>query len=104
MNDKQIKSCLKNKNAGIHSAGQGLYFRVNAKGLGFWFVRYSIFKKRREMSLGEYPHVSLADAAGKAAIIKQGLKDNIDPLAEKARLTKQQFNTVDDLAQDWLDD
>jgi len=104
MNDKQVKSLLRNKDAGIHSAGNGLYLRVNDKGLGFWFVRYSIFKKRREMSIGQYPQVSLADAAGQTAIIKQGLKENIDPLAEKARLTQKKFNTVDDLAGDWLDD
>lgn len=56
------------------------------------------------MSIGQYPQVSLADAAGQTAIIKQGLKENIDPLAEKARLTQKKFNTVDDLAEDWLDD
>lgn len=104
MNDKQVKSLLRNKEVGIHSAGNGLYLRVNDKGLGFWFVRYSIFKKRREMSIGQYPQVSLADAAGNAATIKQGLKDNVDPLAEKARLTQKKFNTVDDLAEDWLGD
>ena len=104
MNDKQVKSLLRSKDAGIHSAGNGLYLRVNDKGLGFWFVRYSIFKKRREISIGQYPQVSLADANGETALIKQGLKNNIDPLAEKARLTNKKFNTVNDLAEDWLDD
>ena len=56
------------------------------------------------MSIGQYPQVSLADASGQTAIIKQGLEENIDPLAEKARLTQKKFNTVDDLAEDWLDD
>ena len=104
MNDKQIKTLLRNKEAGIHSDGNGLYLRVNDKGLGFWFVRYSIFRKRREMSIGQYPQVSLVDARGKTALINQGLKKNIDPLAEKARLSKNRINTVNDLAEDWLND
>ena len=104
MNDKQIKTLLRTKQAGIHSDGNGLYLRVNDKGLGFWFVRYSIFKKRREISIGQYPQISLVDARGKTALIKQDLKNNIDPLAEKARLTQNSINTVDDLAEDWLND
>lgn len=104
MNDKQIKTLLRNKQAGIHSDGNGLYLRVNDKGLGFWFVRYSIFKKRREISIGQYPQVSLVDARAETTLIKQGLKNNVDPLAEKARLTQNRINTVDDLAEDWLND
>jgi hypothetical protein len=91
---------LRNKEVGIHSADNGRYLRVYDQGLGFWFVRYSIFKKRREVIIGQYPQVSFVDAA----IIKQGLKENIGPLAEKVRLTQKKFNIVDDLAQAWLDD
>jgi hypothetical protein len=35
MNDKQVKFLLRNKEVGIHSAGNGLYLRVNDKGLVF---------------------------------------------------------------------
>lgn len=41
--------------------GDGLSF-VKKKGKGFWVYRYSHLGRRREMGLGSYPAISLADA------------------------------------------
>lgn len=104
MNASKAKQLISQKAVGRHSAGGGLYLRISKEGVGYWVVRYSIFKKRREMSLGLFSDMSLVDAKAETALIKQGLKNNIDPLAEKERLSNNTINTVDDLAEDWLND
>ncbi len=101
-NDKRAKALLKQSKPGRFAAGNGLYFRVSAELNGFWEVRYTIHGKRRQMSLGRYPDVSLADANLEAAKIKKGVTNKVDPLAERQRAESSTFNTVDDLAEDWL--
>lgn len=102
--DRKIKSLLKIGEEGRFLVGNGLYFRVTPKGTGLWVIRYSIHGKRREMSLGEYPDITLADANAETALIKREIKSGIDPLAERQRLEENQFKTVDSLAEDWLKD
>lgn len=65
-------------------------------------VRYTINKKRREVTIGKYPELSLADAKYQAAQIRVDVKSGIDPIAEKKRSETPEFRTVDDLAADWL--
>jgi len=102
---KKIKSFIKNKTVGKHAIGNGLYIRISDEGSGFFTVRYSLYKKRKEMTLGKFPELSLADAKLQAAQIKVDIKNNnIDPLAEKKRLDSEVINTVNDLAEDWLKD
>jgi len=104
MNSQQIKSLIKAGKPGRYSAGNGLYLRISAEGTPLWAVRYSINKKRREITLGRYPDLSLADASTEALQIKQGVRKKIDPIAERQRAYIGRFNTVNDLAKDWLED
>lgn len=102
---QKIKSLIKNKAVGKYAIGNGLYIRISDEGSAFFTIRYTIHKKRKEMTLGKFPELSLADAKFKAAQIKVDLKnENIDPLAEKKRLDKEEMITVNDLAEDWLKD
>jgi len=100
--DRQVKSLIKNGKVGRHAIGNGLYFRISNEGTGFWVVRYVIHGKRREITLGRYPGLSLADANIETILVKNNVKKNIDPLAERKRADDSTFNTVDDLAEDWL--
>lgn len=102
INAQQIKSLFKNAIPARHSVGNGLYFRISNEGNGFWAVRYTINNKRREMTIGQYPELSLADARAETTLIKKNIKNNIDPLAEKQRKQASPFKTADDLAEDWL--
>lgn len=104
LNDKQIKSLLRKKESGYYSSGNGLYFRVSKEGTGFWIVRYTINKKRREISIGRYPDLTLANAIVEAAKIKTNVRQGIDPQAEKKRPESVKIQTVDELAEDWLKD
>ena len=105
LNDRQIKSLLRNGKPGRYADGGGLYLRVTTSGTGFWTVRYTSFGKRKEITLtGAYPHTTLAAARADAAQLKADLRKKIDPLVERNRADNAEIKTVDDLAADWLAD
>lgn len=108
MNDAQIKAKIKTKATGRYSIGQGLYLRISAEGTGFWALRYTINGKRREFSLGRYGRspegFGLADARSKAAHLRAEIREGIDPIAERKRSNNIEFNTVNDIASDWLNE
>src|SRR5690606_36997533 len=89
--------------------GDGLYLRISNEGTAFWCLRYSINGKRREMIIGRYSPkdsggLSLAEAKLKAAQAKAGVRDGVDPLAEKNRSGLVNLKSVNQLAQDWLNE
>src|SRR5215470_10741494 len=50
----------------LHDGG-GLYLRVSPTGAKSWVFRFQLYGKRRDMGLGPYPDITLAEARGKAA-------------------------------------
>ena len=72
------------KKPGRHSDGQGLYFRAVGDAKAYWVYRFRINGREREMSLGPYPEMTLAEARAKhAALRKTVIADGVDPLALK---------------------
>jgi integrase len=69
--------------AALHDGG-GLYLRVSATGAKSWVFRFQLDGRRRDMGLGPYPAISLAEARGRAAEHRKQRHDGIDPLAAKA--------------------
>jgi len=67
--------------AGRHADGAGLYLNVTAAGGRSWVYRYTLGAKRKEMGLGSYPALPLAEARKArdewAAVLRAGR----DPLA-----------------------
>ena len=88
--------------------GQGLYLRVKPGGTKLWVFNYSrpYTKRRANISLGQYPTISLA----KARISRQNnlelLSEYIDPQThriEQARLASQAHeNTLELVANKWF--
>jgi integrase len=66
----------------LHDGG-GLYLRVSATGAKSWVFRFQLDGKRRDMGLGPYPDISLADARGRATDHRKQRLDGIDPLDAK---------------------
>jgi integrase len=66
----------------LHDGG-GLYLRVTANGAKSWVFRYQLGGKRRDMGLGSFPEVSLADARSKATEYRKQRQQGIDPLQAK---------------------
>lgn len=58
---------VKNASAGRHGDGDGLQLVVSASGRRKWILRYQLAGTRRDMGLGSYPAVSLAQARVAAA-------------------------------------
>ncbi|MEE3319562.1 MAG: integrase arm-type DNA-binding domain-containing protein [Pseudomonadota bacterium] len=98
----QIKSLL-NQPPKKHADGGGLYFCVRPSGSPYWMLRYSNQGKRREVTLGQYPQMTLAQAREDAVMAKQGLRQGSDPIQEKAKLALPELNTVSELFHDWYD-
>src|ERR1700684_2740720 len=67
----------------LHDGG-GLYLRVSATGAKSWVFRFQLDGKRRDMGLGPFPDISLAEARGKAADHRKQRHEGIDPLEAKA--------------------
>jgi integrase len=77
----------KTKTSGRHSDGDGLYLRTTGADKGhraYWQYRYTFDGRMREMSLGPYPELSLADARAKhAGARKSRLVDKVDPMGDR---------------------
>ena len=66
--------------AGRHSDGKGLMLLVKKSGAKSWVFRYQLNGKRRDMGLGPYPEISLADARDKVVELRRQLLKGTDPL------------------------
>jgi integrase len=77
----------------LHDGG-GLYLRVSATGAKSWVFRFQLEGKRRDMGLGPFPDISLADARGKAAEHRKVRHEGIDPLDAKAAQRQAQRVSV----------
>ena len=75
----------KNLPAGKYADGQGLWFVKSAKDRGKWVLRLVIDGRRREMRLGRWPDVSIAEARGRAEAARRQVRDLIDPIAARTR-------------------
>jgi integrase len=69
---------------GLYADGAGLCLRVGRSGAKHWVLRYMLHGTAREMGLGGFRKVSLADARQKAAEAQRLLADRVDPLVVKA--------------------
>jgi len=67
----------------LHDGG-GLYLRVSESGSRSWVFRFQLDGKRRDMGLGPYPDVSLAEARRRALEHRNQRRDGIDPIIAKA--------------------
>ena len=76
---------VKNAGVGKHYDGQGLFLRVYESGAKCWVLRVTVDGRRREIGLGGWPVVSLADARAKAFELRAAAAGGRDPVAEKRR-------------------
>ncbi|ORE90487.1 integrase family protein, partial [Stappia sp. 22II-S9-Z10] len=68
---------------GKYHDGDGLVLRVRGKGTKGWFFFYMADGKRREMSLGSFPDVGLADARRAAGEARTKKLEGGDPVADR---------------------
>ena len=71
---------------GKYEDGGGLRLVVSNSGAKKWVLRFTIEGKRREMGLGSFPDVGLAEARDKATVHRKQSRAGIDPI--EARQTE----------------
>ena len=70
---------------GRYCDGHGLYLLVTDTGARCWVQRLTIRRRRRELGLGGFPLVTLAEAREQALANRKLVRSGGDPLAEKRR-------------------
>ena len=73
---------------GRYAAGDGLYLQIGPAGTKSWLLRYMRDGRARQMGLGAYGLVSLADARRRALEARRLLLDRVDPI-EARRADRQ---------------
>ena len=109
LKQRQLDSLIKAGKAGSHSDGGGLILRLSSSGAANWMHRYQMNGKRRDMGLGSYPVVSLADARAKVAEARKLIAVGTDPITERDRLAALKAYqaasgvTFEQMAMDYID-
>jgi integrase len=85
----------------LHDGG-GLYLRVSTTGSKSWAYRYQIAGRRRDMGIGGFPDVSLAEARQRAASLRAQVRDNIDPLEAKRSQRRPAPRTFQECAAEYI--
>jgi integrase len=73
------------KEPGLHAVGgvAGLHLQVTKTGARTWVLRVVIAGKRRDMGLGGFPDVPLADARRKAREAREVIGQGVDPIEQR---------------------
>ena len=71
------------KDLGRYADGGGLHLYISKAGRKSWVQRITIDRRRRDIGLGAFPSVGLAQAREKAADNRTAVAEGRDPLAEK---------------------
>ena len=91
---------LRSLPAGKHLDGGGLYLIKSDFEVGRWMLRYRQFGRRRDMGLGGWPNVGLADARRAAESARQLLNNGEDPIAIRQVKRRAHLHLLRDVAKD----
>ncbi|MHA7865880.1 MAG: tyrosine-type recombinase/integrase [Salipiger thiooxidans] len=81
---KRLKHDGRRRNALFAVGGvSGLHLQITPTGGRSWILRTTIGSKRRDLGLGGYPDVSLAQARERAREIKEQIWQGIDPIEKR---------------------
>ena len=80
------------KDPGRHSDGGGLHLFISKTGGKSWVLRITVDGRRRDIGLGGYPAVSLAQARNRASANREAIGDGRDPAADKRRTAAPTFS------------
>ena len=74
------------KKPGVYGDGDGLRLRITKTGKKSWIFRYRLFGKTKDMGLGSFPQISLANARKKRDQQKELVLQDLDPIFEKNKI------------------
>ncbi len=88
---------------GKHADGAGLWLVKDDSARGKWVLRVTVYGRRREMGLGAFPTVSLAEARRKADSARAAVREGQDPIKERERSRREaarNLHVLNDIARD----
>ncbi|WP_276947233.1 integrase arm-type DNA-binding domain-containing protein, partial [Haematobacter massiliensis] len=74
---------------GKYADGAGLWLFKDEASRGKWVLRVTVHGKRREMGLGAFPAVSLAEARRSAEAERAKARAGLDPIKERERIRRE---------------
>ncbi len=80
---------VRNAPPGKHADGGGLWLHKREDGGGQWFLRVTVYGRRREMGLGSTRDVSLKEARQQADKWRAVVRQDKDPIKERERLRRE---------------
>ena len=80
------------RDPGRYSDGDGLHLFIHKNGRKSWVQRITVDGRRRDIGLGGYPTVSLAQARKRATDNREAISSGRDPVAEKHRPAMPTFS------------
>lgn len=104
LDDIQIKHWIAKKEPVAKSDGEGLTFTLSKAGTATWVLRYRIGAgRRKELTIGNYPDISLAAARKIARVKRVEIDSGLDPALskQKEKARSQQAWTVKLLIEDY---
>lgn len=86
------------------SDGDGLTFTLSKGGTASWVLRYRFGGKQREVTIGNYPDISLADARKLASAKRVEIDQGADVAAQKRleKIERTKANSFRELADDYM--
>ncbi|WP_314435982.1 tyrosine-type recombinase/integrase [Massilia timonae] len=105
LSDMQIRRWVAAGESIAKSDGGGLTFTLSKAGTATWVLRYMLAAKARELTLGNYPDLSLSAARKMAAERRVEIDKGNDPAAQKRqeKLAARTAWTVRELASDYIE-
>lgn len=107
LTDIQIRNWTKVGKSIAKADGDGLTFTLSTKGTASWILRYRTAgaKSQKEITLGRYPDISLAEARKIATTTRARVQQGIDVARQKqvARKVAERSWTIKKLADDYLE-
>ena len=108
LNDRQIKNAKPAEKPFKLNDGKGLYLYINTSGGKLWGGDFSHNGKRKTLSIGKYPTVSLVEARQAAENARRLLVSGQDPSEAKQQEKRERqaaaLNTFESIARRWHTD
>ncbi|MCD6259244.1 MAG: integrase arm-type DNA-binding domain-containing protein [Helicobacteraceae bacterium] len=101
LSDTEIKKAKTKDKTYKLADGKGLYLVVKNNGTKFFRFDYSFSNKRKSISFGIYPKISLLEAREKREEARSNIKEGIDPVHAK-NIDRTLNNTFGKISKEWL--
>ncbi len=99
----QIKKAKHSEGNTRLSDGGGLYLLLQPSGKHWWRFDYSIKGKRKTLSFGTYPEISLLDARNQREAARELVAKRVDPSDERQAEKASYQNTFRHICDEWLE-